>query len=307
MSSLPSQPKPARPRVVIARDGQCLRPKRSLDPPAVRRMLDAALVRLTGKADAKAAWGCLVAPKDRVAIKVNTLGHPTHPLVAAAVADGVRRSGVPAQNVLLWDRSTAELRAAGFEIVTDGERVRCFGTDSVRAAGTRFGYEAEVATSGSIGSRFSTIVSRLATALISVPVLKDHSLSGLSGGMKNFFGAIHNPNKYHDANCDPFVADVSAHPWIRRKLRLVVVDATYAQYHGGPAQRPDRLWPLGALIVGADPVAVDAVSLDLLDKQRVAKGLKTLAAEGRPASHIATAAKRGLGVAELNGIEIVEV
>ncbi len=298
---------PSRPRVVLARDAKCLQPEGRLDPAAVRGCLDSAMVHLTGKAPARRAWAALFGPKDRVAIKVNTLGHHTHPVVAEAIARSLVDAGLPPKNVLVWDRSSAELRRAGFQIVTDGEAPRCFGTDSVRAADTRVGYEADVATSGQIGSRYSAIVSRLATALVSAPVLKDHSLAGLSGGLKNFFGAIHNPNKYHDRNCDPYIADVVAHPWIRRKLRLVVVDATYAQYHGGPSRRGDHLWPLGALLVGTDPVAVDAVAADMLDRRRREAGLGDLASEGRPASHVLTAAARGLGVADLKRIQLVEV
>ena len=183
-------PKPAAAKVVIAREEKCLKPPRGLDARLIRRMLDSAVTRLTGKDSAKAAWAGLFAAKDRVAIKVNTLGHHTHPVVAATIAECLLDCGVPGENILIWDRSTAELRKAGFAVVTEGEKPRCFGTDSIRAKGTRFGYEAEVATSGAIGSRFSAIVSRFATALISAPVLKDHSLAGLSGGLKHFFGAI---------------------------------------------------------------------------------------------------------------------
>ncbi len=296
-----------RSRVVIVRDEKCLKPPRAVDPAAARKMLDAALARLTGRAAPAQAWGGLCKPGDRVGVKVNTLGLPTHPTVAAAIAACLVAAGVKARNVLVWDRSTAELKAAGYEIVTRGDAVRCHGTDAVREPNTVAGYEARVVTSGAVGSRYSTIVSRWATALINAPVLKDHSLSGLSGGLKNFFGAIHNPNKYHDDYCDPFIADVSMHPWISRKLRLVVVDATYAQYHGGPGTLPRARWPLAALILGTDPVAVDAVCLDLLDKQRKAKGLKPVAEDGRPAKHIRSAQLRHLGTADLKRIEIVEI
>jgi len=304
---MPDDDATKRPRVVVARDARCLGDAGAVDASVVAEMLDAAVARLTGAAGAAKAWKGLFGPKDRVAVKVNTLGHPTHPSVASAVAGRVVAAGVPATSVVVWDRSTAELRAAGYEIVTRGSKVRCHGTDAVRAPRTVAGYEARVVTSGAIGSRYSTLVSRFATAIVNVPVLKDHSLAGLSGGLKNFFGAIHNPNKYHDNHCSPFVADASLHPWISRKLRLVVMDATIAQYHGGPGVLPRCRWGFGGLIVGADPVAVDAVALDLLDRQRRAKGLKPVAEDGRPAAHVAAAARRHLGVADLKRIEVVEV
>jgi uncharacterized protein (DUF362 family) len=145
------------------------------------------------------------------------------------------------------------------------------------------------------------------SALICLPVLKDHNLAGASLGMKNFYGAIHNPNKYHDQNCDPYVADVVAHRFIAPKWRLTVCDGTRAQYHAGPARHPGFAWPFGGLIVGADFVATDAVAADLLDAQRRAKGLKSLAEENRPPKHIATAAAMGLGEADLSRIERIAV
>ena len=104
-------------------------------------------------------------------------------------------------------------------------------------------------------------------ALISVPVLKDHNLAGVSLGMKNFYGAIHNPNKYHDHNCDPYVSDVVSHRYIAPKWRLTVCDATLAQYHAGPGRHPGFAWPFGGLIVSNDVVAADAVAADVLEAQ----------------------------------------
>ncbi len=143
--------------------------------------------------------------------------------------------------------------------------------------------------------------------LISVPVLKDHNLAGVSLGMKNFYGAIHNPNKYHDHHCDPYIADVVSHPLIRGKWRLTICDGTRAQYHNGPGPHPGFTWAFGGLIVSNDVVAADAVAADLLDQQRQAKGLKRLAEEDRPPKYIATAGARGLGASELSKIERVEV
>ena len=93
--------------------------------------------------------------------------------------------------------------------------------------------EGEIESSGRIGSCFSRIVAEQVDALICVPVLKDHSLAGVSLGMKNYYGAIHNPNKYHDDHCDPFIVDVVSHRFIRSKWRLTVCDATRAQCHAG--------------------------------------------------------------------------
>ena len=76
------------------------------------------------------------------------------------------------------------------------------------------GFERRIVSSGEVGSLWTNVLATRATALINVPVLKDHDLSGVGCGMKNMYGAIHNPNRYHDNNCNPYVADVNAHPFI---------------------------------------------------------------------------------------------
>ncbi len=292
------------PRVAIARDDALTRGRVDEHRDLLRALLDAAMQKVTGAPDAAAAWRAVFGPKDRVGIKVNTLGRSTHPAVVDAIVAGLRSADVPAENIIIWDRFDVELAQAGYKLNKSGSGVQCRGTDGERIGS---GYQRDIEVSGEIGSCFSRIVAEEVTALICVPVLKDHSLAGASLGMKNFYGAIHNPNKYHDRNCDPYVVDVVSHPFIAPKWRLTVCDATRGQYHAGPTRHPGYTWPFGGLIVSRDFVAADAVAADLLCAQRKAKGLASLAQEKRPASHIATAAARGLGVADLNRIERIEV
>jgi len=293
-----------RKRVIIARDDTLTRGKVSEHGKLLQRLLDAAVQRLTAAPDAAAAWRSLFRAGDRVGIKVNTLGLSTQPAVVEAIVAGLRQAGLPDKNIIIWDRFDVELAQAGFKLNKSRGGVQCRGTDAERIGS---GYQGEIESSGRIGSCFSRIVAEEVNALISVPVLKDHNLAGVSLGMKNFYGAIHNPNKYHDHNCDPYVSDVVAHRFIAPKWRLTVCDGTWAQYHAGPARHPGFAWPFGGLIVSDDFVAADAVAADLLDGKRRAEGLKSLAAEKRPPKHIATAGARGLGVADLSRIERIEV
>ena len=294
----------AGPRVAIARDDALTRGQVSEHADLLVKMLDAAMQRVTGATSPQQAWRGLFAPRDRIGIKVNTLGLPTQPAVVDAIVSGLRRADIPAGNIIIWDRFDVELVRAGYKLSRSGGAVQCRGTDAERYGS---GYQKQVESSGQIGSCFSRILAEEVSALICVPVLKDHNLAGVSLSMKNFFGAIHNPNKYHDHNCDPYVVDVVSHRFIRPKWKLTVCDATRAQYHAGPTRNPEYAWPFGGLIVGTDFVAVDAVAADLLEKQRKAKALKSLEQEKRPVRHIATAEDRGLGTADLGKIERIEV
>jgi uncharacterized protein (DUF362 family) len=293
-----------RPRVVVARDEALTRGEMSEHRDLLRKLLEVAMQKLAGTTDAAAAWRTVFNPKQRVGIKVNTLGLTTEPAVVDAIVAGLRRGGVPAEKILIWDRFDVELERAGFKLNKSSSGVKCRGTDAERYGS---GYESQVESNGEIGSCFSRIVAEDVDVLISVPVLKDHNLAGVSLGIKNFYGAIHNPNKYHENNCDPYAADIVAHRYIRPKWKLTVCDATHAQYHAGPNKHPGFAWPFGGVIVSSDFVAADAVATDLLEEYRKEKGLKSLAEEGRPAKHIATAGARGLGVADLSKIERIEV
>lgn len=303
-ASRPSSAVSGNGRVAIARDDKLIRGKLDEHGQLLRKLLDAAIQKVTQTADPAAAWRGLFTSQDRVGIKVNTLGLCTQPAVVQAVAAGLQQAGIPAGNIVIWDRFDVELAAAGFKLNKSATGVKCLGTDASQYGS---GYEPQIETSGQIGSCFSRILTTMVDKLISVPVLKDHNLAGVSLGLKNFYGAIHNPNKYHDNNCDPYVADVVSHRYIGPRWKLTVCDATRAQYHAGPTRHADYAWNFGGLIVSTDIVAADAVAADLLDKQRVAKKLKPLAGDKRPTKHITTAASRGLGLADLAKITCIEV
>ena len=122
---------------------------------------------------------------------------------------------------------------------------------------------------GSAGSLVSKTLTRTCDAVISLPVLKDHGITGVTLALKNFFGAIHNPNKYHTNAGDPYIADIHMFEPIRRKLRLTIADAITAQYEGGPSYMPQWSWPFNGLLVSQDPVAMDYTGWRLIDAGKV--------------------------------------
>jgi uncharacterized protein (DUF362 family) len=123
--------------------------------------------------------------------------------------------------------------------------------------------------------------------------------------MKNWYGVIHNPNKYHDSGCDPYVADVVRHPFIKDKLRLTVLDGVVAQCHGGPALRVDATFELGVVAASTDPVAADLWALRVIDEERARRGLPSLEEAGRPPRWLATAANYGLGLDDPEKLKLV--
>ncbi len=257
-------------------------------------------------ADGRSAWRSVVGPKDRVAIKLNCLSGPRlspNPKLVDAIVRGIASAGVRRDRIVLFDRTSRELVRAGFtEARGDGD-VRCFGTDALAGGG----YGEQILEHRSIGSLFTRILLEHATVLISVGVCKDHDLCGVSAGLKNLYGLIHNPNRYHANLCDPYLADLADHPAVRPKLRLTVVDATSAQCHGGPAFNPAYTFVPGKVIVTKDGLAADVIALEWIAAERARRGLPSLADEKRFPSWIETAARLGVGAGERGRIELVEV
>jgi hypothetical protein len=214
-----------------------------------------------------------------------------------SLVDLIAAAGVERSRIIVFERSDRELQRAGFTIRSHGSPYRCTGTNN--------DFDSRPSSIGAIGSCFARLVSTTCTALVSFGVVKDHDLSGVSAGMKNWYGVIHNPNKYHTNGCDPFIADVARHPFIRGKLRLTVLDGVVAQCHGGPAYRAGATFELGKVAASTDPVAADLWALQEIEKERANRGMPTLEAAGRPATYLATAAGHGLGVADPEKLLVV--
>ncbi|MFH1737406.1 MAG: DUF362 domain-containing protein [bacterium] len=296
-----------RSRIVVARrpgkllvDGQANREQ-------VADLLGEGISALLDEKDRVAAWKKLFAPNDIVGVKVNTLGGKgisPKPELVTAVCDALQAAGVPPQQIIVWDRFSRELQRAGYEIVTSGTLPRCYGTDSLRDGG----YDPSPQISGTIGSCFSQIISAKCTAMINLGVLKDHDLSGISVGMKNLFGLIHNPNRYHfDVHKDPYLPDLLAHPYVRQKSRLVIIDAMVGQYSGGPAYKPECTWPFEGILMGTDVVAIDRIGCTIIEERRKEAGLQSLTEIDREPTYIDIAEEKGLGCSDRSRIDVVEV
>jgi len=294
----------AKPRVVIIRDASLTGPGNPPERARVVRMFQRGFALLTGERDDRSAVMTVFRPADRLGIKVNTIGGraiSTRPEVSLGLAGWLAASGLVGANIAVWDRTNRELRDAGYRLSRDPGGPQVFGTDTDGA-----GYSDELIAHLNVGSLFSRIQTELITASISLAILKDHGLAGVTAGMKNYFGAIHNPNKYHDSRCDPFVAEVFDAPPVKAKHRLSVLDALVVQYHRGPSFHPQWAERYGGLVFSFDPVAADRVGWALVERFRAAKGLPSLKEEGREPAYLATAERMGLGRADLAAIELLE-
>ncbi len=293
----------AKSRVVVIRGSGVWTPDGGVRPDSVLRMADLGFRLLAGTSNPRAGLESVFKPGQTIGIKVNTIGGKalsTRPEVSLSLARWLSVNGIDERNLVIWDRTSRELRGAGYTVSSSPNGLRILGTDAPGA-----GYGKELVSHREVGSLFSTIQTDVVSASISLAILKDHGLAGITAGMKNYFGAIHNPNKYHDTHCDPYVADVFDCPAVKRKHRLTIIDALLVQYHRGPSYHPRWAKKHGALMFSFDPVAADRVGWDLVETLRAEDGLPSLEEEGRAPRYLATAEKLGLGRMDPADIEIV--
>ncbi len=291
------------PKVVIVRSRQ-RGSQQIIDFQEMKHMFQKGFALLTGQSRLISSITKFLSRRGRIGIKINTIGGrkiSTHPKTSMALAKTLAENGIEEGNLIIWDRTNRELREAGYTLNLKGNSAKIFGTDTPGV-----GYSSELIAHLNIGSLFSYIQSDTIVDSISLAILKDHGLAGVTAGMKNYFGAIHNPNKYHDNNCDPFVAELFDSSLIKRKHRLSILDALTVQYHKGPSYHAEWAENYGALIFSQDPVAADSVGWHIIEKLRAGKGLPSLKEEKREPAYLHTADQMGLGIANLNKIQIIE-
>jgi hypothetical protein len=156
-------------------------------------------------------------------------------------------------------------------------------------------------------SHLSTVLSRVVTKVINVPVLSDNIYCGLSGALFNM--TIQNLDNWRrlvqdPINGDPSIPEAYADPRVGDKVVFQIMDGLIAVYAGAPMGDANYAVHYGTLFASKDPVAMDAVALQRIDEWRAR-------AQMWPASKIAkyiqTAFSYGLGNADLSKIEVVDV
>ena len=263
-----------RPKVVLVRSKAVVDASGKVENALLERMLERAMTAYTGHSSAADSWRKFFSPEDVVGLKINTLGcmdvkgtdATMHfASIIAAVAGSLRRVGIADKNIVVWDRSEEEMKEAGLTMQSDPASMRFIANKvSRRDAGD---YAETAYPVGSVTSRVSRILDQVTTSMINICVPKTHGQAVFTNGLKNHYGTIDNPNRMHANACSsPGIAEVNAIPIIRKKQKLVVSNALLMVIEGGPRWDRRFIRPFGGILVGTDPVAIDAVALSLMDE-----------------------------------------
>jgi uncharacterized protein (DUF362 family) len=299
-----AEPVQARSRVILASHAQLVDANEQINARIVRAVVDETLIALTGTPTTRDAWLTLLPrlqPSEVIGIKVNCINsrQSSHPQVVYALAQSlVEAVAFNPNHVIIWDRTSRELKRARYTHNTGATGIRCLATSD------DIGYDKQAPVEVGNGRqvRLSKILSQMCTYLINVPVLKDHGIAGLTLSLKNHYGSIDRPGACHGNRCDPYVANLNAAPQIREKTKLIVCDALYGIYSGGPSGSPQ--WINRQLLAGTDPVALDYTGLTLIDQQRRERGMGLASAR---TTYLQTAAALGLGQVSPRQIEMLDM
>jgi len=322
-------PPPEKSIVYTAHDASAIANYKT-NPREVRAMVNRLVLAVTGQTDLGKAWGSLVAPNDKVGIKISAAGgelFTTHHDVVIAIVDGLLAAGHPRSSIVVWDRSLEGTKGAGYK-KGDGFELK--------SIPPRTGYDPKATiTAPLLGklvwgdvdyvsdkgksvplsdtentsdvSHFSNIVSNDVTKIINVPVLSNSTTNGIAGCLYNVtIPNIDNWRRF--AMGTPFGAEsialIYSNPVISQKVVLNIMDGLAAQYGGGPASQPNYSVPHATIYASKDPVALDSVALKRLDEWRAKGNFPPI---GRLASYVQTATAVGLGNSDMTRIEVKHV
>ncbi|MBT3176849.1 MAG: DUF362 domain-containing protein [Desulfobacula sp.] len=287
---------------------------------SVRQCVDETLLLLTQKKDIKDAWMQIfpdLKEKDTISLKVNCVNRkcPTHPQITYAIAESMINSfGMNPNNIIIWDRTTSELKKTGYTINETDKGIRCFGTvksfsvprwlinaNQDESDGIGYDKSQPIDVGNGETSHLSKILTQMSTYMINVPVLKDHGKAGITLSLKNHYGTIDNPHDLHANYCDPFVGKINAAPQIKEKTKLIICDAAFGIYKGGPLGAPQ--WKHNSILASTDPVALDYTGMQIINAQRKKHNLDMVT---QKAIHVKTAQTLGLGTSDPDKILLKE-
>jgi hypothetical protein len=285
-SAMPGMPGPFPGRVVSVTSEKCVDTTTgAADAETVREMMARGMRALTGAGTVPDAWRRFFEPADRVGIKVNCGGYPHCVSAYEIVAETVRQLtgiGVPVSQIYLYERFQNQLDEVNYAPHLP-EGVAIVAAERANRNVDNTGYdpatflEADLFGEDDTRSNMMRLVSQRLTKIINIPNMKDHGATGVTGCLKNVaYGSFSNVARTHQAGKShtySVVGTLAATEPLRSRTVLQIMDGLRGVWHGGPFARTTRyvFYPK-QIMFGTDPVAIDRLLLDIIEKERRAHG-----------------------------------
>lgn len=307
-------------KVVKVSKKDCLMPNQLYPKPEdAKAMLSRLMTELTGKADLVAAVKEFVHPKDKVVVKVNGIAREnmaTNKEIVVPFVEALVAAGVPANQITLLEqyggfftstRITPAQLPAGVQIAIH-QNGKIKGPDGDKENPAMVAMPDRLIPGTGTRTKFVKPLTE-ATAAFNFALVKDHGICGFTGALKNMtHGCSINPHDFHVHNASPQIALMYAQDVVKSRVRLSILDAFKVMANGGPLWRmPQHVKPHEALYASTDPVALDTIGWEVVEKYRAELGLRSLTDDKRAPLYIKAAGELGLGVHDRSKIVFKEV
>jgi hypothetical protein len=309
--------------------------EKSIDAGVVKAMIEKGITTLTGK-NMKESFSLFFTPNDVVGLKVNPVGPgliSTRLEVVDALIAWLRQGGIPAKNIIIWDRFDYMLKDAGFT----SERFPGIGIHGLQTMDEDFIGEKTKDTSKWLDkdgthlsianfdkdvyyrvdvegpkdprylsqhvvdgkySYFGKLLTKTLTRIINIPVFKNTG-NGISMATKNIgYGAVCNTGRLHRPLFFDVCTEVLGFPVIRDKMVLNITDGLRAQYEGGPMPNAKFAYLYNTIFFATDPFALDLTCHNIIVKKRKEMKVKKFNEHPRFTEYLRYAEKLGLGIAD---------
>jgi hypothetical protein len=228
-----------------------------------------------GSGDDTNPWRILLPryqPGQRIGLKINCLNQnlPTSGALIRAIVMSLRDGlNIDPSKIIVWDRTLDDVKTRGRYTETDLAGAQQMGTLAIGGKVTdgEPGY-GDIICPAIEGEtpRLSRIMTDMTDVTINCPVLKTHNVSGVTAAMKNIYGIIDIPGRYHKPKLQNALPAIYALPAVRNSLVLTITDALIGivtgDTDGSPDINPKRL------LLAQDPVAMDNYALSLVNQLR---------------------------------------
>ncbi len=330
-------------KVVSVKSAKCLSEDGTkINGEVVREMMERGMRALTGDAKTVDSWRRFFTPDDVVGIKVNAGGRPwvvsSHEIVAETIRN-LMEVGLKPGQIYIYERFQNQLDQVNYAPHIP-EGVNIFAAERANVRGDNQSYdpgvyvEADFFGEDDTRSNMIRLVSQKLTKIINIPNMKDHGATGVTGCLKNIaYGSFSNVARTHFKGVShtlSFVGELANVEPLRSRTVLQIMDGLRGVWHAGPfAPTLKYVFVPRTIQFATDPVAIDRLLLDIIDDERKRRGAisiwnrdeKSLDFNNggrrdedpntniiiREPGHVEYAANLGLGVHDINKIEVKEI
>lgn len=292
-------------------------------PEVVDAMMNQAITNLTAKPSVGAAWSSITGTNETIGIKVYTApggNAGTRLAVTAAVIKGLLEAGVPTNHIIVWDRRESDLRRAGYFGLVEKFGIRVEGAAEAGYDEKTF-YETSLIGNLVYGdlefgrkdddagkkSFVSKLVSQQMTKIINIAPALNHNGAGVAGNLFSLaIGSVDNTIRFEatSGRLATAVPEIYALPVLSDHVVLSISDALICQYEGEERGLLHYSVELNEIRVSHDPVALDVLAQQDLERIRKTRSQVELPAN---IELYKNAALLELGVAELKHIDVTNL